>query len=56
MGRKYKMVTLYDVLVNGRCFETTDNEERRNWLLGALPKHYIGATVTYETKRKRKYI
>lgn len=56
MERKYKMAKVYYIRVNGRCFQTTEKEERRDELLDILPRMYPTAEITCETKRERRYI
>lgn len=55
MTRRYKMVTIYSVWVNGRCFQTTEKEERRDELMELLPQFYPGAEISWEAKKERRY-
>lgn len=54
--KSYKMIKTYTVRVNGRAFQKTESESRRDELLDLLPGFYPGAVITVETKRERKYI
>ena len=56
MTRKYKMVTIYYIWVNDRCFQRTEKEERKDDLLNLLPDMFPGAEVWCEEKRERRYI
>ena len=53
--RKYKMVKEYYIRVDGRCFDITEKEERKDELLELLPKFYPNSEITWELKRKRQY-
>jgi len=56
MKRKYKMITFWYIRVNGRVFQRTENEARKNELLDILPGFYPGAEIIAESKRERRYI
>lgn len=55
-GRKYKMVKVYHVRVDGRTFQTTEKEERRDELLELLPKFYPNSEITCDTKREKRWV
>ena len=54
--RKYKMVTKWYIRVNGRVFEVTEKETRRDELVEILPGFYPGAVIETEAKRERRYL
>lgn len=57
MKRSYKMVTKWHVRVNGRVFQITDSEARKDELVNELlPQFYPGADITAEVKRERRYM
>lgn len=56
MNRKYKMVTVWDARVDGRCFQKTEKEERAKELMEILPQLYPNAEITVTPKKERRYI
>lgn len=50
------MVTVYYIMVNDRCFEKTEKEDRKDDLLGLLPDFFPNAEIWYEKKKERRYI
>ena len=52
---KWKMVTIYEVRIDGKLFEDTENKERADQLKDVLPKFYPNSTITVTAKKKRKY-
>lgn len=54
--RKYKMATVYYIRVNGRVYERTEKETRRDELLEILPRLFLDAEITVEAKRERRYL
>ena len=56
MNRKYKMVTVWDARVDGRCFQTTENEGRAKELMELLPQFYPNSEITVTPHKKRRYI
>lgn len=56
MNRKYKMVTVWDARVDGRCFQTTEKPERAKELLDILNAMYPNSEVTVTPHKERRYI
>ena len=54
--RQYKMITVWDARVDGRCFQTPESEERAKELAELLPKFYPTSDITITAKKKRRYI
>lgn len=54
--RKYKMITVWYARVDGRCFQTTEKEERAKELREILPQLYPNSEITVEPIKRRRYI
>lgn len=55
-NRKYKYITKWEVRVDGRIFELSKTEERKNEIVPILKSFYPNAEITATKKRERKYI
>lgn len=54
--RPYKMVTVWYARVDGRCFQTTEKEERAKELAELLPQFYPNSEITITAKKQRRYL
>lgn len=55
-NKKYKYITKWEVRVNGRLFEFSKTEERKNEIVPILKSVYPDAEITATKKKERKYI
>lgn len=56
MNRKYKYITKYEIRVDGRLFEFSKTEERRDEIVPLLHQFYPNAEITAVPKKERIYI
>lgn len=56
MNRKYKMVTVWDIRVDGRCFQKTEKEEIAKEFLDILTVMYPNSEVKVTPHKERRYI
>ena len=56
MNRKYKYITKYEIRVDGRLFEFSKTEERRDEIVPLLHQFYPNAEITAVPKKESIYI
>lgn len=55
-NRKFKYIKQWEVRVNGRLYEFSKTEERKNEIIPILKSVYPTAEVTATEKKVRQYI